>query len=192
MVYAFESGKTISKVEFYVNGAYLDDMPVNSDTLESTADGDRYSYLHTTGAASAGNTMEFKVYFSGSSGGGSGSGSSYATDTIVDGVLYIGTNTTRIADQAYYNHAQSAEITKIVIPSGVTQIGMWSFRELSNLKSIVIPLTVKSVLALAFFGCNALTDVYYEGSQSDWNNIYIDTTGTGNSTLSNANIHYNS
>ncbi|MBQ2758608.1 MAG: leucine-rich repeat domain-containing protein [Clostridia bacterium] len=80
-------------------------------------------------------------------------------------------------------------ITDIEIPSGTTAIKWMTFYNNDKIRNIYIPKTVKSVQSYAFYSCNNLTDVYYEGSQTEWNSIskgqYIDS-------LLNANIHYNS
>jgi len=39
----------------------------------------------------------------------------------------------------------------------------------------------------AFYDCPKLTDIYYSGTEEQWNQIYID---EGNEYLTNANIHY--
>lgn len=46
-----------------------------------------------------------------------------------------------------------------------------------------------SIGSYAFYGCESLTDVYYSGSEADWNSIDI---GSYNEDLTNADIHYNS
>lgn len=56
------------------------------------------------------------------------------------------------------------------------------------LKSVTIPASVTSIEDDAFYGCDALTDVYYAGSESDWGSIAI---GESNESLTNAAIHYN-
>lgn len=105
-----------------------------------------------------------------------------------------------------------SSLTSIVIPKGVTSIGNWAFRQCNNLTnmilpenltlmgeyafhfcgnlmSIVIPIGITSIGQSTFWGCNNLTDVYYAGSESDWNAITI---GSDNEDLTSATIHYNS
>ncbi|MDO4743511.1 MAG: leucine-rich repeat protein, partial [bacterium] len=81
----------------------------------------------------------------------------------------------------------------IVIPSTlgdnlVTKIGYQAFAFRSNLTSVTIPSSVTTICADAFVGCDSLTDIYYTGSEEDWNRIFIDSP---NSDLNNATIHYN-
>ena len=52
---------------------------------------------------------------------------------------------------------------------------------------IEIPVSIEIVFDLAFSGCSNLTNVYYKGTQSDWNNITI---YSSNDPLTNATIHY--
>lgn len=58
----------------------------------------------------------------------------------------------------------------------------------SSLTSITIPDSVTSIGDSAFDDCSSLTDVYYSGSEYQWNNINI---GSANSCLTGAYIHYN-
>ena len=64
-----------------------------------------------------------------------------------------------------------------------------TFYDCNNLKTIVIPISVTSIDHYAFSGCTSLADVYYKGSENDWNNIDI---GNANMELLNANIYYGS
>ena len=75
-----------------------------------------------------------------------------------------------------------------VIPNGVTSIDEWAFGDCTSLTSIEIPDSVKSIGMNAFYGCTNLSDVYYYGSEAEWNAISI---GSSNSPLTNAVIHYN-
>ena len=63
-----------------------------------------------------------------------------------------------------------------------------------NPTDVIIPDGVTSIGQGAFFGCTSLTDVYYSGSEEQWNAIAI---GLYNGPLSRnarprATIHYNS
>lgn len=79
-------------------------------------------------------------------------------------------------------------LTTITIPNGVTSINPGTFSGCSSLKSVTIPDSVTRIAGLAFDGCTGLTDVYYTGSEEQWNKIefYED-----NEPLLNATIHYN-
>ena len=74
------------------------------------------------------------------------------------------------------------------IPNSVTSIGLAAFLYCSSLASITISDSITNIDYAAFDDCTRLKDVYYTGSQSEWNKIYID---SHNQYLTNATIHYN-
>lgn len=98
--------------------------------------------------------------------------------TIPESIKHIGGHA--------FQHCESIE--NIVIPKGVTSISGATFNACYNLKSITIPNTVKDIFAYAFGTCTSLTDIYYEGTRADWNEITIDEY---NDCLTNATIHRN-
>jgi|LSQX01.2.fsa_nt_gb hypothetical protein len=59
-------------------------------------------------------------------------------------------------------------LTEITIPNSVTEISEYAFFECTSLESIVIPASVTSIHESAFEESPALTDVYYTGTQEDW------------------------
>ncbi len=61
----------------------------------------------------------------------------------------------------------------------------------SKLTSVTIPDSVTKIGFEAFYECDNLTDVYYTGSESDWEKIIIDECYGENAALRNATIHYN-
>ena len=58
-----------------------------------------------------------------------------------------------------------------------------------NLKTIVLPKSIKQIGSETFKDCCNLKDVYYSGNEKDWDKIQI---GSGNYGLFTAQIHYNS
>lgn len=80
-------------------------------------------------------------------------------------------------------------IKKVVIGDNITYIGKESFANCRSLKEIVIPKSVVQISDDAFFASHNLTDVYYTGTEEQWNEVSIDDF---NEPLLNANIHYNS
>lgn len=116
----------------------------------------------------------------------SGSSTTYTEDTIVDGTLYIGTNNTKIAANAYISNKT---ITSIIIPNTITNIGVAAFYGCTNVTSVTIPVSVTDIYVQAFYNCSSLANVYYSGTQAQWNSITI---GGSNDALTNATIHYNS
>ena len=104
-------------------------------------------------------------------------------------------------------------LTKVISGKGITQIGEFAFSrcqnlisiELSNqlkkisygqfegcesLTQIVIPKNISSIERYAFYGCSQLTDVYYTGSQEEWEDIEINNEYDSNEMLLNANKHF--
>ena len=73
------------------------------------------------------------------------------------------------------------------IPSGVESIGSYTFVSCRSLESIIIPKSLTCIYDNTFWMCDSLTDVYYKGSQSEWNDIFVDEY---NEELLGANIHY--
>lgn len=86
-------------------------------------------------------------------------------------------------------------LTSVVIPDGLTKIQYGLFGGCENLSYIVIPKTVTTIEAVAFAECNSLTDVYFQGTREEWDNMSIDFNKysselNGNDPLLNATIHY--
>ena len=76
----------------------------------------------------------------------------------------------------------------MTIPGGVTQIGTETFCGCTGLTSVTIPDSVTSIGSYAFYSCSKLKDVFYKGTEEQWNAISI---GSGNNPLQNATKHYN-
>ncbi|MFR8012121.1 MAG: leucine-rich repeat protein [Clostridia bacterium] len=79
-------------------------------------------------------------------------------------------------------------LTNITIPSGVTSIGDTAFWECDSLTNITIPSSVTSMGVWAFSFCDSLTDIYYEGSEDEWNSIFLIHSADISSGVT---IHYN-
>ena len=107
-----------------------------------------------------------------------------------DGVLTISgtgamTDYTSTSNAPWYS--KRTDIKSAVIESGVTSIGNYAFYNCSSLTSITIPDGVTSIGGGAFEGCSSLTNVYYGGTEAEWNKIEIDSS---NDKLTGATIHY--
>ncbi|MCD7792451.1 MAG: leucine-rich repeat protein [Oscillospiraceae bacterium] len=103
--------------------------------------------------------------------------SSLSSVTIPNGVTNLGVNA----------FAYCTGLTTIDIPDSLTSIGMYSFMGCTGLTSVTIPATVTKIEIAAFRGCTGLTDVYYGGSEAQWNAITVDSE---NEYLTSATIHY--
>ena len=80
-------------------------------------------------------------------------------------------------------------LTSVVIPEGVPMIDGIAFAGCTGLTSIVIPESVTKIEWGAFRDCSNLKDVYYVGSQKQWEQVQI---AEYNEPLLNAAIHFNS
>ena len=80
-------------------------------------------------------------------------------------------------------------LTSVTIPDSVTSISYMTFSGCTSLTSITIPDSVTSIDNSAFAYCTSLTDVYYTGTQEQWNAITINSIG--NTKLTSVTKHYN-
>lgn len=100
--------------------------------------------------------------------------------------VIMSNNITSLGAGAFY---QSGSLKSVTIPNNITTIERNTFLGCKSLTSITIPNTVKSVGNYAFDKCLNLSDVYYTGTEEQWNKIQI---GSNNECLTNANIHFQS
>ena len=84
-------------------------------------------------------------------------------------------NCNAIIKKATNTLIQGCKNTKI--PSSVTSIGYYAFYDCSGLTGIEIPSSVTSIGDLAFWFCSGLKDVYYTGTQEQWNAISFGSGG---------------
>ena len=77
-------------------------------------------------------------------------------------------------------------LTSVTIGSSATTIGHYAFNRCTGLTSIKIPESMTNIGYMAFSGCTSLADVYYGGTERQWNAITID---DGNDRLLQANRH---
>lgn len=77
--------------------------------------------------------------------------------------------------------------TAFTVPDGVTSIGKSAFAQESNLTSITLPESIERIEQYAFSSCTNLTDIYYGGTQREWNNVVI---RQNNDNLLNATKHF--
>ncbi len=75
---------------------------------------------------------------------------------------------TTIGDLAFY---ECESLTSVIIGNSVTSIGNCAFAFCYNLTSITIPDSVTTIDRDAFGWCYNVTDIYYNGTEEEWNNI---------------------
>lgn len=80
-------------------------------------------------------------------------------------------------------------LESILIPSSMDVISIYDFYSCSALKYVIIPKSVTAIGEKAFLYCSKLADVYYLGTEEDWEKIEI---YKDNEPLTSANIHFNS
>ena len=88
-----------------------------------------------------------------------------------------------------YGFIWESSLEYIEIPDTITRIGSFVFQGCSSLKSIVIPSSVTKIGGSVFVDCSSLENVYYTGTEEQWNNIDIDSFSNGK--LKYVTIYYN-
>lgn len=98
-----------------------------------------------------------------------------ATDKLVDGEITFDStyNNLPVTGIGYQAFKECDSIVGVVIPDGVTTIGMEAFRGCTNITKLVIPTSLSDISYYAFAGCTSLAEVYYEGTEAQWNSIHI-------------------
>ena len=64
-------------------------------------------------------------------------------------------------------------LKQVVLPESLETIGAGVFKGCEGLQSVVMFDSVSSIGRDAFEGCTSLTDIYYCGSEAQWNKIYF-------------------
>lgn len=80
-------------------------------------------------------------------------------------------------------------VEALEIPAGIELIPRYAFMNATCLKRVSIPRSLAGVAANAFEKCTNITEVFYEGSESEWANLPI---SSGNDPLKNAQVYFNS
>lgn len=112
--------------------------------------------------------------------------SSFYGTAITNLTVHGGIDTLSMYSTYMFENCKS--LKTVVLEEGINKITSYMFMSCTALESITIPKSVKSIGDSAFNNCSKLTNVYYNGSETSWNNISISTTN--NTTLINATKHY--
>jgi hypothetical protein len=85
---------------------------------------------------------------------------------------------------ALKNHT---EISLLILGSNIETVGDSAFRGCSNMRDVVVPVSLSKIESDAFLGCTLLTRVYYHGTSDEWTSIDIE---DGNNNIRNADIYF--
>ena len=80
----------------------------------------------------------------------------------VDGVLYTEDGLTLV------NYPAARTNTKITVPNGTAKLSDWAFRGNANVETIVLPASINDVQKGAFYMCNSLKTILFNGTQEEW------------------------
>ena len=92
-----------------------------------------------------------------------------------------------ILEESAFSLCDNLTTVNISSNSKLVTIGRHVFEGYNKLTSITIPNTVTTIGERAFYNCRELTDVYFIGTEEEWNTIVIE---SGNDALTNATIHF--
>ena len=70
----------------------------------------------------------------------------------------------------------------------IKMIETYAFKNCGDLKKVVLGKELEEIKENAFYGCTKLEEVYYAGSETDWNSVSIQTAGNG--ALSSATMYF--
>ncbi len=87
-----------------------------------------------------------------------------------------------------YTFANAYALEKVTINGEISAIPEYTFSCCYNLKEVSLPNSVKKIERYAFTLCNKLTDIYFYGTEEEWNAIEI--SDTENKIFENVTVHY--
>ena len=99
------------------------------------------------------------------------------TPELPEGLTYIGNSAFR----------RCYAFEDITIPEGVKEISHQAFKDCTGLKIVRFPSTIETIGNYAFEGYSSITDMYYNGTNAEWNNVDI---GAYNYALLNIERHF--
>ena len=110
--------------------------------------------------------------------------SAFYGTTITD--IFIPKNIKRIEFSAF---SACRHLENVIIEEGVETISQYAFSYCDSIETLVIPCSITTIDKNAFKDAN-IQNVYYLGTETEWNNISI--VSEGNEALVSANINYDS
>ena len=124
-------------------------------------------------------------------GGDQGGSNHYSFGYIFGATKYTGGTETQ---QTYPGSNNENVLGKFYVPTSLREVTVTggelyqgAFENCGNITTIRLPATVKSIPVNAFKGCTNLTDLYYGGTQADWQRV---TVAAGNDPLGSVTMHY--
>ena len=113
--------------------------------------------------------------------------SSYAFESLPNLTTVVNPFRWSVPKECFHN---CGKLSSITLNEGISYIGADAFSCCYALKSIVIPKSVTSIGSDAFTS-SGLTDVYYPGTEDEWNKISIGTDTKLRTLKANGKIHFN-
>lgn len=98
--------------------------------------------------------------------------------------ITIADSVTNIGKLAFKN---CSSLENIIIPNSVEVINSYTFYNCNNITRVTIPTGVTTIDRKAFCECTNLIDIYYGGTEEQWNKMSI---SSENDELENVTIHY--
>ena len=70
-----------------------------------------------------------------------------------------------------YQNTELENMTEMVLPEGISSIGMNAFENCHSLQHVSIPKSVQMIESGAFHSCTSLTSITFRGTIAEWNDI---------------------
>ena len=117
-----------------------------------------------------------------------GSGSSQSEENTIGLDFYLKDDSTYAVGVG-----RATFLSNITIPSTyrslpVNEIIEWGFSNLTNLTSITIPVSIKTIGNYAFYGSSNLSTMNYSGTENQWNQIQLGVNGAAGTNLSGVTL----
>lgn len=94
-------------------------------------------------------------------------------------------NNITVIDEEVFSSCYS--LSSVEIPHGIQKIGFGAFSSCDSLTTLSLPASITEICDEAFYECSNLEDIYYNGTQSEWEEVLI---GYANNPLTDAKLHY--